>query len=69
MSNHVVVCGYSGVAASVVDELRDRRVQVVIIDDRERVAQILRAKGHDVLEATPRCARPCWMPTSLRRKR
>ena len=53
MSNHVVVCGYSGVAASVVDELRDRRMQVVIIDDRERVAQILRAKGHDVLEGDP----------------
>ena len=53
MSNHVVVCGYSGVAASVVDELRDRGVPVVIIDDRERVAQILRAKGHDVLEGDP----------------
>ena len=26
LSNHVVVCGYSGVAASVVDELRDRDI-------------------------------------------
>ena len=26
---------------------------MVIIDDRERVAQILRAKGHDVLEGDP----------------
>ncbi|MDE0445477.1 MAG: NAD-binding protein [Spirochaetaceae bacterium] len=53
LSNHVVVCGYSGVAASVVDELRDRNVAVVIIDDRERVAQLLRTKGHDVLEGDP----------------
>ena len=35
------------------DELRDRRVPVVIIDDRERVVQFLRAKGHDVLEGDP----------------
>ncbi len=53
LSNHVVVCGYSGVAASVVDELRDRNVAVVIVDDRERVAQLLRTKGHDVLEGDP----------------
>ena len=38
LSNHVVVCGYSGVAASVVDELRDRDIPVVIVDDREKVA-------------------------------
>ena len=53
LSNHVVVCGYSGVAASVVDELRDRDIPVVIVDDREKVAQYLRAKGHDVLEGDP----------------
>ena len=53
LSNHVVVCGYSGVAESVVDELRDRGVPVVIIDDRERVVQFLSAKGHDVLEGDP----------------
>ena len=53
MSGHVVVCGFSGVAESVMDELRDRSVPVVIIDDRERVAQLLRTKGHDVLEGDP----------------
>ncbi|MCY4485201.1 MAG: NAD-binding protein [Spirochaetaceae bacterium] len=53
MSNHVVVCGWSGVAQSVVDELRDRGVPVVTIDDRERIVQLLRAKGHDVLEGDP----------------
>ena len=53
LSDHVVVCGYSGVAASVLDELRDRNVMAVIIDDREKVAQTLSGKGHDVLEADP----------------
>ena len=53
LSDHVVVCGYSGVAASVVDELRDRDVPMVIIDDRERVVQLLLAKGYDVLEGDP----------------
>ena len=53
LSDHVVVCGYSGVAASVIDELRDRNVMAVIVDDNEKVAQSLRGKGHDVLEADP----------------
>ena len=53
LSDHVVVCGWSGVAESVADELRDRGVPVVIIDDRERIVQLLRAKGHDVLEGDP----------------
>ena len=53
LSDHVVVCGYSGVAASVIDELRERRVSLVIVDDREKVVQQLRGKGHDVLEADP----------------
>ena len=53
LSNHIVVCGYSGVAVSIIDELRERDVIVVIIDDREQVAQQLRTKGHDVLEGDP----------------
>ena len=50
LSDHIVVCGYSGVAASIIDELRERDVITVIIDDREHLVQQLRAKGHDVLE-------------------
>ncbi len=42
LSDHVVLCGYSGVAASVIDELRDCNVMAVIVDDREKVAQSLR---------------------------
>ena len=53
LRNHVVVCGYSGVAASVIDELRDRGVVVVIVDEREKVVQQLRDKGHEVLEGDP----------------
>ena len=53
LSDHVVVCGYSGVAASIIAELRERRVSVLIVDDREKVVQQLLAKGHDVLEADP----------------
>ena len=53
LSDHVVVCGYSGVAASILDELRDRNVMSVIVDDREKIAQSLSGKGHDVLEADP----------------
>ena len=53
LSDHVVVCGYSGVAASVLDELRDRNVMAVIVDDREKIAQSLRGKGYDVLEEDP----------------
>jgi len=48
-SNHVLVCGYSSVGESVVDELQDRGIPYVIIDDREDIAAHLRDKGHDVL--------------------
>ena len=50
LSDHIVVCGYSGVAASIIDELRDRDVITLIIEDREHLVQQLRAKGHDVLQ-------------------
>ena len=53
LKDHVVVCGYSGVGASIIDELRDRGVTALIVDDRQDIAQSLRGKGHDVLEADP----------------
>ena len=53
LKDHVVVCGYSGVGASIIDELRDRGVTALIVDDRQNIAQSLRGKGHDVLEADP----------------
>jgi len=48
-SNHVIVCGYSSVGESVVDELQDRGIRYIIIDDREDIAAHLRSKGHDAL--------------------
>ncbi|MFO7898965.1 MAG: NAD-binding protein, partial [Planctomycetota bacterium] len=47
--DHVIVCGYSSVGESVVDELQDRGAPYVIIEDREDLAAHLRSKGHDVL--------------------
>ena len=47
--DHVIVCGYSSVGESAVDELQERGVPYVIIDDREDLAAHLRSKGHDAL--------------------
>lgn len=48
-ANHVVVCGYSDVTESIADELRDRDVPFLIVEDREDVAQVLKSRGFDVL--------------------
>ena len=49
-TDHVIVCGYSNVGESVVDELQGSGVPYVIIDDRADIAAHLRSKGHDVVE-------------------
>lgn len=48
-ANHVVVCGYSDVTESIADELRERDVPFLIVEDREDVAQVLKSRGFDVL--------------------
>ena len=48
-TDHVIVCGYSNVGESVVDELQGQGVRYVVVDDREDLAAHLRSKGHDVL--------------------
>ena len=55
-SNHVIVCGYSHVSESAIDELRERDVAFLIVDDRQDIVQALRSKGHDVFfgDATQR---------------
>ena len=55
--------------AGVLDELRDRKVMAVIAGDREKIAQSLRGKGHDVLEADPTLRKRSWTRTSSRRRR
>lgn len=47
-SNHVIVCGYTNVSESVVDELQERDVPYLVIDDREELILLLKNKGHDV---------------------
>ena len=49
-TDHVIVCGYSSVGESVVDELQGGGVPYVIVDDRADIAAYLRSKGHDVIE-------------------
>lgn len=51
--NHVVVCGYSNVTESAIDELRARDMPYVIVDEREDLILHLREKGHDVLAGNP----------------
>jgi len=48
-SNHVIVCGYSSVGESAIDELQEAGVHYLIIENRAEVAALLRTKGHDVL--------------------
>ena len=47
--NHVVICGYSHVAESIVDELQGQGVPYIVIDDRRDLILHLQSKGHDVL--------------------
>jgi voltage-gated potassium channel len=55
-TNHVIICGYSSVSESAIDELRGRDVPYVIIDDRKDLVLHLSSKGHDVIggDATKR---------------
>jgi voltage-gated potassium channel len=53
VKNHVIVCGYSNVAESAIDELQEKDVPYVIVDDRDDVVLQLRSKGHDVLAGDP----------------
>ncbi len=51
--NHVVVCGYSNVSETTIDELQSRDVPYLIVDDREGLLRQLKSKGHDVLAGDP----------------
>ena len=55
-TNHVIICGYSSVSESAIDELRGRGVPYVIVDDRKDLVLHLAGKGHDVIggDATKR---------------
>ena len=48
-ADHVVVCGYSNVAESIIDELQDCNVSYIVVERREDIVHLLQSKGHDLL--------------------
>jgi len=66
-SNHVIVCGYTNVSESVVDELQERDVPYLVIDDREELILLLKNKGHDVCSGDATARRP-WKPPTCRKR-
>ena len=51
--DHVVVCGYTNVTESIVDELREQHTPFVLIEDREEIVLFLKGRGYDVLAGDP----------------
>jgi voltage-gated potassium channel len=49
LSDHVIVCGYSNVATSIMDELRENGVPYLVVEDRPDLVQLLQKKGCDVI--------------------
>lgn len=49
VKDHVVVCGMSHVAETVIEELQRQGIVHVIIEDREGLVAQLQGKGHDVI--------------------
>ena len=54
--DHVVVCGFTNVTESILDELREHGVPSIVVEDRESVYMLLKGKGVDVVhgDATER---------------
>lgn len=51
--DHVVVCGYTNVSESIFDELRDRHIPFIVIEEREAMVMHLKTLGCDVLHGDP----------------
>ena len=51
--DHIVVCGYTKVTESIVDELKARNVSFLIIEERENLVLHLKNRGFDVLQGDP----------------
>ena len=49
IKDHIVVCGYSNVSVSIIDQLQEMGVAYLIVDDRQDVIVNLQQKGHDVI--------------------
>ncbi len=50
--DHVVICGYSNVSESIIDELQQRHVPYLVVEDRQDIVLHLQNKGHDVIAGT-----------------
>ena len=50
-TNHVILCGYSNVSETAIQELQKHDMSYLVIDDREDLVTQLQAKGHDVVAA------------------
>ena len=49
MKNHVVICGFSSVTESMIDELVEKGAAFVIVEDKSDIINNLQAKGFDIL--------------------
>ena len=47
--DHVVVCGFTNVSESIFDELRERSIPFIIIEENESLVMHLKGLGYDVL--------------------
>ena len=54
-TNHVILCGYSNVSETAIEELRKHDIAYLIVDEREDLVAQLQAKGHDVIAADATC--------------
>ena len=52
-ADHVVICGFTNVTESIVDELRERDIPFLIIDERESMILHIKSKGLDALHGDP----------------
>ena len=53
VDHHAIVCGYTSVSETVIQELQNRNMPCVIIEDREGLIAALRGKGHDIIIGDP----------------
>ena len=51
--DHVVVCGFTNVSESIFDELRERSIPFIIIEENESLVMHLKGLGYDVLHGDP----------------
>ena len=49
ITDHVIVCGYTNVSESIMDELRRQNTPFAVIEPRQELAQHLRQRGLDVI--------------------